>query len=143
MAVLLTGRAGVVLLVAVVVLPIVAAMVIRMRLASTRTMRPMPLSPMTPTCHLSRESRKMLQEWRRLIKSSKNSNFPPVLHFVLYLFSFLDHDNLSHETDFASGFKKQIYTKNSQVSLSLLMFAYLLAEEMAVVGSMIESRNHL
>ena len=85
----------------------------------------------------------MLQEWRRLIKSSKNSNFPPVLHFVLYLFSFLDHDNLSHETDFASGFKKQIYTKNSQVSLSLLMFAYLLAEEMAVVGSMIESRNHL
>merc|ERR1711953_1242734 len=63
----------------------------------------------TPTCHLSRESRKMLQEWRRLIKSSKNSNFPTVLHFVLYLFSFLDHDNLSHETDFASGFKKQIY----------------------------------
>merc|ERR1712176_718347 len=46
-------------------------------LASTRTMRPMLLSPMTPTCHLSRESRKMLQEWRRLIKSSKNSNFPP------------------------------------------------------------------
>jgi len=85
----------------------------------------------------------MLQEWRRLIKTSKNSNFPPVLHFVLYLFSFLDHDNLSHETDFASGFKKQIYTKNSHDSLSLLMFAYLLAEEMAVVGNMIESRNHL
>merc|ERR1712107_428872 len=113
---------------------------IKLVLASMRTWA---LSPMTPTCHLSRESRKMLQEWRRLIKSSKIPNFPPVLHFVLYLFSFLDHDNLSHETDFASSFKKQIYTKNSHDSLSLLMFAYLLAEEMTAVGSIIESRNHL
>jgi len=33
-----------------------------------------------------------------------------VLHFVLYLFSFLD-DHLSLETDFASGFKTNIYQK--------------------------------
>ena len=29
------------------------------------------------------------------------------------------------------------------IIMKILMFAYLLAEEMAVVGSMIESRNHL
>merc|ERR1712203_308889 len=53
-----------------------------------------PLWPTTPTCHLLRESQKMRQEWRRWTNFFRELKFSPVLHFVLYLFSFLA-DNLS------------------------------------------------
>merc|ERR1712083_106320 len=56
--------------------------------------RPWPPWPTTPTCHLLRESQKMRQEWRRWTNFFQELKFSPVLHFVLYLFSFLA-DNLS------------------------------------------------
>merc|ERR1712110_893829 len=61
---------------------------------STSKTRLRPLWPTTPTCHLLRESQKMRQEWRRWTNFFQELKFSPVLHFVLYLFSFLA-DNLS------------------------------------------------
>ena len=65
-----------------------------------------------------------------------------MLHFVLYLFSFLD-DHLSHETDFASGFKTNIYQKFIPVLLFLWVCVSTLKVNMEVIKTIVGHKRDL